>query len=171
MITGRWSGASDRLCKYLLGLRCGCLAWQYWCRYGPRCGGLGMDPVTLIVTALAAGAALGLKDTASAAVKDAYGSLKALVTRRLAARRDGELVLARHEEAPQAWKGPLVAELTTVGAANDAGLVAAAQALMSLVDETGSRAGKYAVQVQGSQGVQVGDHNTQRNIFGAPLDR
>jgi hypothetical protein len=31
-----------------------------------------MDPVTLIVTALAAGAALGLKDTVSTAAKDAY---------------------------------------------------------------------------------------------------
>jgi hypothetical protein len=31
----------------------------------------GMDPITLIVTALAAGAALGLQDTASAMVKDA----------------------------------------------------------------------------------------------------
>ena len=36
-----------------------------------------MDAVTLIITALAAGAGLGLKDTASTAVQDAYGSLKA----------------------------------------------------------------------------------------------
>jgi hypothetical protein len=32
-----------------------------------------MDPVTLIVAALAAGAATGLGDTASTAVKDGYG--------------------------------------------------------------------------------------------------
>jgi hypothetical protein len=130
-----------------------------------------MEPVTLIVTALAAGAALGLKDAASGAVKDAYGSLKTLVTRRLAGRRDAGLVLARHEEAPQAWEGPLAAELTAAGAADDADLVAAAQALMTLVDQAGYRAGKYAVQVQSSQGVQVGDHNTQHNVFGAPPDR
>ncbi len=130
-----------------------------------------MDPVALIVTALAAGAALGLKDTASAAVKDAYGSLQALMTRRLAGRRDGALGMAGYEEAPQAWDGLLVAELTSAGAADDADLVAAAQALMSLVDERGSRAGKYAVQVRGSQGVQVGDHNIQRNVFGAPPGR
>jgi hypothetical protein len=42
---------------------------------------------------------------------------------------------------------------------------------MNLVDEAGSRAGKYAVRVQGSQGVQVGNYNTQRNIFGAPPGR
>ena len=46
-----------------------------------------MDPVTLILTALAAGAALGVKDTASAAVKDAYEGLKALVKKRFAGRR------------------------------------------------------------------------------------
>jgi hypothetical protein len=127
-----------------------------------------MDPVTLIATALAAGAALGLKDTASAAVQDAYGSLKALAASRLARRREGELVLAEFEEAPHAWEELLAAELTAAAAADDANLVAAAQALMSLVDRAGSRAGKYAVQVRDSQGVQVGDRNTQHNIFGAP---
>jgi hypothetical protein len=46
----------------------------------------GMDPITLIVTALAAGAALGVTDTASAMVKDAYAGLKALVRKRLGGR-------------------------------------------------------------------------------------
>ena len=36
-----------------------------------------MDPVTLILTALAAGAASGLQDAASAAVQSAYAGLKA----------------------------------------------------------------------------------------------
>jgi hypothetical protein len=54
-----------------------------------------MDPITLIVTALAAGAALGVKDAASSAVKDAYAGLKALVGKRLAGRPDAEVVLAR----------------------------------------------------------------------------
>lgn len=130
-----------------------------------------MEPVTLIVTALAAGAALGLKDTVSVAVKDAYRSLKTLVTKRLQDRRDGELVVARYEDTPQAWEQPLIAELTAAGAADDAGLIAAAQALMSLLDEAGSKSGKYAVQMQAPQGVQIGDHNTQHNVFGAPPDR
>jgi hypothetical protein len=130
-----------------------------------------MDPVTLIVTALAAGAALGVKDTASAAVKDAYEGLKALVKRRFAGRRDGELVLARYEQAPQTWEGPLAAELTAAAAGADGELVAAAQALMGLADAAGSRAGKYHVVVSGGQGVQVGDHNTQDNTFGAAPDR
>jgi hypothetical protein len=38
-----------------------------------------MDPVTLIVAALAAGAAAGLKPTAEQAVKDAYAGVKAFI--------------------------------------------------------------------------------------------
>ncbi len=124
-----------------------------------------MDPITLIVTALAAGAGLGLKDTASAAVKDAYESLKEQVRKRLASRPDGELVLTRHAEAPGTWERPLVAELDAAGAGHDGSLVAAAEGLMSLVDEAGSKGGKYTVQIWGSQGTQVGDHSIQHNDF------
>src|SRR5262245_56290672 len=101
-----------------------------------------MDSVTLILTALVAGAALGVKDTASAAVTDAYQGLKALVRRKLAGRKDGERVLARHEQDPQIWDKPLAGELTAAGAGEDANLVAAAQQLMQLVDAAGSAAGK-----------------------------
>jgi len=118
------------------------------------------------VTALAAGAASALQDGASAAVKNAYARLKALVTNRFADRPRGELVLAEHETAPETWEKPLAAELSAAGAEGDADLVATAQALMSLIDEAGARSGKYVVSVRDSQGVQVGDHNTQTNTFG-----
>lgn len=104
-----------------------------------------MDPVTLIVTALVAGAAAGLKDTASSVIKDAYGGLKGLVRRKLAGRPGGELVLDRHEQDPQVWDKPLAQELTAAGAADDPDLVSAAQALMQLVDAAGYAAGKYQV--------------------------
>jgi hypothetical protein len=125
-----------------------------------------MDSVTLIVTALAAGAASALQDGASSAVKDAYARVTALVRKRFANRPKGELVLAEHQAAPQTWEAPLAAELSAAGADGDPDLVAAAQALMSLVDDAGSRAGKYAVTVRDAEGVQVGDHNTQTNTFG-----
>jgi hypothetical protein len=126
-----------------------------------------VDPVTLIVTALAAGAASALQDGASAAVKDAYARLTALVKRRFAGRPKSELVLDEHQAAPQTWEKPLAAELSASGAKDDADLVAAAQALMNLVDEAGARSGMYLVTIRGSQGVQVGDHNTQTNTFGS----
>ena len=127
-----------------------------------------MDPITLIVTALATGAALGAKDTASSAVTDAYTCLKALVKKRFADRPAGELVLAEHESAPETWRDPLTAELDAAGADRDADLVAAAQEMMRLADAAGSRAGKYTVDARGAQGVQVGDYDTQHNVFGAP---
>ena len=126
----------------------------------------GVDPVTLIVTALAAGTAAAVQDGASAAVKGAYVRLRDAVRKRLASRADGELVLARHEADPQIWRAPLAAELMQAGAGDDTGLAAAAQALMELVDAAGVRSGKYAVTISGSQGVQVGDQNTQTNTFG-----
>ncbi|MGH3171166.1 MAG: hypothetical protein ACRDN0_35525 [Trebonia sp.] len=125
-----------------------------------------MDPVTLIVTALAAGAVSALQDGTSEAVRNAYARLRAAVRKRLAGRPDGELVLARHETAPQTWRAPLTEELSAAGAGDDGTLASAAQALMELLDAAGARAGKYSVVVTGSQGVQVGDHNTQTNTFG-----
>ena len=127
-----------------------------------------MDPVTLIVTALAAGAATGMTESASSAVKDAYRSLRALVRKKLAGRPDAELVLARHETSPETWQAPLVAVLEDAEAEHDTDLVKAAQALMSLVDKAGARAGKYTVDVRGAFGVQIGDHNRQDNVFRAP---
>ena len=38
-----------------------------------------MDPVTIIVSALVAGAAAGLQPTAEQAIKDAYNGIKALM--------------------------------------------------------------------------------------------
>jgi hypothetical protein len=49
-----------------------------------------MDPVTLMVTALAPGGGLRLKDMASAAVKGGDQGLMALVKKRLAGRCDDE---------------------------------------------------------------------------------
>jgi hypothetical protein len=83
-------------------------------------------------------------------------------------RPGGELALDRYEQAPETWRAPLEAELTAAGAGGDADLIAAAQGLMALADAAASRAGKYNVDLRGSQGVQVGDHNAQDNVFHAP---
>ncbi len=132
--------------------------------------GAGMDPITLIVSALAAGAALGLKDTASSAVKDACASLKALLRKRLAGRPAGEQLLARHEADPARWEATFAAELEAVGVGDDPELVALAQMLLSLAEKEGFRPAKYRVDISGSHGVQVGDHAVQHNTFGASRD-
>ena len=128
-----------------------------------------MDPITLIITALAAGAAAGaidgLKDTAKDAAKAAYAKLRGLARKRVAARPDGQLALERYETAPDTWKPVLTAELTEAKAADDADLVAAAKELMELVDKAGASQGKYNVTITGGQGIQVGEGNTQSNVF------
>ena len=128
-----------------------------------------MDPVTLIVTALAAGASAGtieaLKDDVRDAVKRAYSKLRGLAKNRVVGRPDGELALERYESAPERWESVLAGELTEAGAASDADLVATAKALMELVDGAGARAGKYNVTIKDSKGVQVGDGNIQVNRF------
>jgi hypothetical protein len=126
-----------------------------------------MDPVSLIVAALAAGAVAGAQNTATEAVKDAYSGLKAAVRRLFARRISGETALERHEAQPEAWQGALKAELVEVDAGSDRAAVVAAQQLMTLLDAAGSQAGKYQVDVRGALGVQVGDHNTQTNTFAA----
>ncbi len=47
-------------------------------------GGTTMDPLTIIATALLAGAAAALKDTAAQAVRDTYTGLKSLIARKFA---------------------------------------------------------------------------------------
>jgi len=128
-----------------------------------------MDPITLIVTALAAGASAGaldaVKDDVKDAVKAAYARLRGLARRRVAARPDGELALDRYEAAPQTWEPVLTAELVAADAAKDTALLDAAKALMELIDQAGAKAGKYNVTVKNSRGVQIGDNNIQVNRF------
>jgi hypothetical protein len=70
-----------------------------------------MDPVTLIVTALAAGASAGvidaLKDNAKDAAKAAYARLRGLVRKRVAGNPGAELALTEHEADPENWAAPL----------------------------------------------------------------
>ena len=127
-----------------------------------------MDPISLIVGALAAGAATGLKDTAADGLKDAYVGLRELVRRRFAGRPEAEMVLAKHAAAPEVWRAPLAAELEATRAGTDETIITAAQKVMGIVGETSARSGKYVVDLQGTQGVAIGDHNTQTNTFSSP---
>jgi hypothetical protein len=124
-----------------------------------------MDPVSLIVAALAAGAVAGTQNTATEAVKDAYTGLKTLVKRRLHGRPAGEVALEQHAAKPEQWDKALEAELVEVDAGNDGRTVEAAQRLMALVDAAGTRSGRYVVDARGAHGVQIGDGNTMHNTF------
>jgi hypothetical protein len=127
-----------------------------------------VDPATLLVNALTTGAAGGVAHAAPAAVQDAYTKLKDLVAARFSGNPVQEMVLAEHTQHPDTWGTPLLQALQDNGATTDPVLLQAAERLMALVDESGARAGKYAVDLRGAQGVQVGDRNRQSDIFRSP---
>ena len=119
-----------------------------------------MEPVTLIVTALAAGAAAGLKPTAEKAVEDAYVSVKTLITKRFGEKKDLQEALQKLEAKPERTgrQEELRDELAEAGAGEDAEVVAAAQALLD------------ALQAR-PEGQQIVQHVTgNRNIFSGTGD-
>ncbi|AEV84132.1 hypothetical protein ACWT_3109 [Actinoplanes sp. SE50] len=110
--------------------------------------------------------ALGLGATAgpsSDAVLEAYRQFKKDLFPWV--RGDAREALAADETDPGFWEVTLGSELTDSGAAEDAVILAAARRLAELVKAP--PAAKYTVTVSGSEGVQIGDHNTQTNTFGA----
>jgi hypothetical protein len=128
-----------------------------------------MDPMAAILTALTAGAAAALKDTATEAIKDGYNILKGLIERKLQDNPKAEVVLAEHEKDPETWEKPLEQTLTEAKVDQDEEIVKAAEQLLSLVQtqQTGS---KYNVQVTGDvQGMVTGDHaDVTMNFGGKP---
>lgn len=125
-----------------------------------------MDPITLIVTALVAGATAAFKDVGSNVVKDAYAGLKALVKKAF-----GDSGTATDElDKSDPDKGALEGQVRDSGVAQDKAVLDKAQELMKLVDPQGSSQGKYSVTVSGGVVGVIGDHGTA-NIGVPPAER
>ena len=130
-----------------------------------------MEPITLILAALAAGATAGVLEGLKGEVKEkakaGYRKLHDLVSARFraAGTANGEAVLAEYEADPESFEKGLGRKLAEADAGQDETLLAAAKALLELVDQQGARSGKYNVTVTDSKGVQVGDYGTQTNTF------
>ena len=82
---------------------------------------------TMILSALAAGAAASGKDIASQAVQDAYQGLKALVQRKFSDQPKASAVLEEYEKDPETWEKPLEKKLTEAGADRDSQIFQAAE--------------------------------------------
>jgi hypothetical protein len=95
-----------------------------------------VDPITLVVTAVALGASAGLTDTAAAAVKDAYAAMKALLARRQV---DVSGVERRPDSTVQ--RDALREDLTDAGDVVDDELLAAAQQVTDAVAAHDAAAG------------------------------
>jgi hypothetical protein len=124
-----------------------------------------MEPISLILAALLAGVATGVGHSAANAVQDAYTGLRDALKRRLAGKAAARDALEQYVVDPEAWKGNLEAHLRQAGADQDRAVLEAAALVMQLADPVGTSTGKYAVNLAGAQGVQIGDHNQQNNVF------
>lgn len=125
-----------------------------------------MEPITLIVSALVAGATAALKETTSQAVKDAYSGLKALIQKHFAGKPEAEMALGQHEKKPEVWEAPLKNALAETGADKDEAILQAAEKLLKLVQPQQVGTGKYSVQIGEAQGVVIGDQAQVEQHFG-----
>ncbi len=124
-----------------------------------------MDPISSIMAALTAGAVVGVRDTAGAAIKDGYGGLKALIRRRFGGNREARAELDLAERQPAVATGELARHLQAIGAETEEELIMAAQAVLRLVDPAGAQTGKYDVHINGGKGIVVGDQATVTMTF------
>ena len=117
-----------------------------------------MDPVTLIVTALAAGATAGITDAASAMITDTYKSFRALLSKWFKGSGNSEQIIDEHAKDPDTYSKPAIKVVRESGAATDPEVIEAARKLLELVDPSGAAAGKYHVSAPGSIIGAIGDN-------------
>jgi hypothetical protein len=101
-----------------------------------------VDPVSIVLAALAAGALAAAKDTASQAVKDAYAGLKTLVKKYINDKPHAQMTLTEYEIDPDTWQKPLQRLLIATGTYKDEIIVRQAQQLLELVDPQQASQGK-----------------------------
>ena len=116
-----------------------------------------MDPVTLIVSALTAGATVALQETAGTAVKDAYQGLAGLVRKKFGKDTKAKAALDGFKEDPEIWQKPLAKAVQESGIANDKGILVLAQELIKLL-KSQNPSSKYNVKIKGSKQIVVGEN-------------
>ncbi len=111
-----------------------------------------MEPISVILIALASGAGTVFVDgVAGEAAKDAYSTVKTLVTRKFKGDSKAELILESYEEAPEIWQKPLEKELREVKVEEDKELVQAAEKVVQGVDSEYMKALKgFHIQIGGN---------------------
>ncbi|MGF0174350.1 hypothetical protein ACQF36_28710 [Streptomyces sp. Marseille-Q5077] len=125
-----------------------------------------MNEIELVVAALGAGAAAGLSDSVSSAVRDAYEKLRIAVQRRLDSREGQDIELPVMGVESEIDDEALREALAMSGADRDGQVQAAAEAFLRELNGSGPRAGIGMVRVHDSQGVHTGQ-GPQINFFNA----
>lgn len=132
-----------------------------------------MEPLSLILAALTAGATAAAKNTAGDVVKDTYEGLKGLIKKRFVEKGKAEdsAIVEKHERKPDsgAVRELLKEELIDAGVDKDIEIQKIAEKLLDLLKAQGWGAegfGNTTVNIQGKNvAAQTGDENTQTNTF------
>jgi hypothetical protein len=106
-----------------------------------------MDPVSLILAALVAGAAKAAEGVA----QDAYDGLKTLIKRKFESQNksDSSVLLDKYEQKPEKTKPLLEDELTEAGIDKDEEVIKLAQQIMAQLNPQAAAEGKFNVQISG----------------------
>src|SRR6185436_4278147 len=132
-----------------------------------------MDPVTLVVSALLGGLTAGLTDTAKAATKDMYDAFRSRLMKKTEKNEDAQDAIAKVEKQPdsKARQELLKEELGKLELDKDDELLKLAQSLLEVLKESSSKASKYDVDIQNSQGIVVGDNANVTQNFGDTIEK
>ena len=125
-----------------------------------------IDPISLIITALVAGATAAAKDTAEQAIKDAYKGLKDLINKKFINDSSWQKIVDGKPEEIKQVEDLLKEKLTQAGVDKDAEIIKAAEEIMKKEDPQGFKEGKYNITVQGDVIGIVGDNHGSVNIGG-----
>lgn len=118
-----------------------------------------MDPLTIIVSALTAGAAAAAQEVAGKAVKDAYAALRAIIIKKFGhlARVEAAVEAVEQRPSSEGRQEILKEELVTAEVDQDDELVGQAQAFLNLLQEHGLVSGPaYRATVTGSGAIAQG---------------
>jgi len=96
-----------------------------------------MDPVTLIVSALTAGATAALQETAGTAIKDAYQGLAGLVRKKFGSDEKAKKALAGRKKVSKASQKTLEKSVRSKGLSQDKEILKQAQKLHKLLSASG----------------------------------
>jgi hypothetical protein len=128
-----------------------------------------VDPVSLIVAALMAGASAGVADSAKDAVGGLYEKLKTALAERFSQGDPaGGRTLERYAGNPTGYETPVRDLITETGADQDDSILDVARQLLAAADPDGAQVGKYNVKVIGGNVGAIGDNAAVTQHIGTP---
>lgn len=135
-------------------------------------GDISVDPINIVLAALATGATAAAQETASQAVKDAYTGLKVLISKRFEKKSHAEMALAEYEKDADIWEKPLQKSLVETGVDQDEAVVQQAQHLLKLLHPQQDSQNRADVIIgKRSQGIVIGDHAQVTQTFNNAQER